>query len=213
MTRARDVANLDGLLTTTGDTYYASSAATPARLGIGSTGDVLTVSGGVPTWAAPVSGSLTSLATGTVSSTSVVLSSINQNYKHLYLILTSPQLSAANEFRWILNGDSASNYSTTRITVGATTLSSAATTAGLVPANANMVATANAHSWTIFIENYALAKSKSITMSATRNDTLTGSYYSWGTYQSSTAITSITMTTAAGTSTFSVGTYTLYGVS
>ena len=44
-------------LTTTGDIYYASSANTPARLGIGSTSQVLTVSGGVPTWAAPSGGS------------------------------------------------------------------------------------------------------------------------------------------------------------
>lgn len=40
------------LTTTTGDIIYASSANNPARLGIGSTGQVLTVSGGVPTWAA-----------------------------------------------------------------------------------------------------------------------------------------------------------------
>lgn len=46
----------NALLTTTGDTIYASSASTPARLGIGSTGQVLTVSGGVPTWATPASG-------------------------------------------------------------------------------------------------------------------------------------------------------------
>ena len=56
MTRARDVANIDGLLTTTGDTFYASSGGTPARLGIGSTGNVLTVSGGVPAWSAPAGG-------------------------------------------------------------------------------------------------------------------------------------------------------------
>lgn len=43
-------------LTTTGDIYYASSANTPARLGIGSTGNVLTVAGGVPSWAAPAAG-------------------------------------------------------------------------------------------------------------------------------------------------------------
>ena len=53
MTRARDVANIDGLLTTTGDTYYASAAGTPARLGIGSTAQVLTVASGVPSWATP----------------------------------------------------------------------------------------------------------------------------------------------------------------
>jgi hypothetical protein len=40
----------NALLTTTGDTIYASSASTPARLGIGSNGQVLTVSGGVPAW-------------------------------------------------------------------------------------------------------------------------------------------------------------------
>jgi len=39
-------------LTTTGDLVYASAANTPARLGIGSTGQVLTVSGGVPAWSA-----------------------------------------------------------------------------------------------------------------------------------------------------------------
>lgn len=42
-------------LTTTGDLYYASAANTPARLAIGSTNQVLTVSGGVPTWAAGAS--------------------------------------------------------------------------------------------------------------------------------------------------------------
>jgi hypothetical protein len=60
MTRARDVANIDGLLTTTGDTYYASAASTPARLGIGSTGQLLTVAGGVPTWATLSSSSVNS---------------------------------------------------------------------------------------------------------------------------------------------------------
>ena len=44
------------LTTTTGDMIYASSANTPARLAIGSTSQVLTVSGGVPTWATPAAG-------------------------------------------------------------------------------------------------------------------------------------------------------------
>jgi len=43
-------------LTTTGDIYYASSANTPARLGIGSASQVLTVSGGIPSWATPAGG-------------------------------------------------------------------------------------------------------------------------------------------------------------
>jgi hypothetical protein len=43
-------------MTTTGDTIYSSSGSTPARLGIGSTGQVLTVAGGIPSWATPSSG-------------------------------------------------------------------------------------------------------------------------------------------------------------
>jgi hypothetical protein len=44
--------------TTLGDIAYRSATAnTNTRLGIGSTGNVLTVAGGVPTWAAPSAGS------------------------------------------------------------------------------------------------------------------------------------------------------------
>jgi hypothetical protein len=43
------------LTTTTGDIIYASSANTPARLGIGSTDQVLKVTAGVPAWATPTS--------------------------------------------------------------------------------------------------------------------------------------------------------------
>jgi hypothetical protein len=46
----------NSLLTTTGDTIYASGASTPARLAVGTTGQVLTVAGGVPTWATPAAG-------------------------------------------------------------------------------------------------------------------------------------------------------------
>jgi hypothetical protein len=43
--------------TTLGDIAYSSATAnTNTRLGIGSTGNVLTVAGGVPTWAAPAGG-------------------------------------------------------------------------------------------------------------------------------------------------------------
>ena len=52
-----DAKTAKSTLTTTGDIYYASSANTPARLGIGSTGNVLTVASGVPSWAAPAGGS------------------------------------------------------------------------------------------------------------------------------------------------------------
>ena len=44
------------LTSTTGDIIYASAANTPARLGIGSSAQVLTVASGVPSWATPAGG-------------------------------------------------------------------------------------------------------------------------------------------------------------
>ncbi len=51
-----DIVQTSGMtnpLTTTGDTIYSSSGTTAARLGIGSTGQVLTVASGLPSWATP----------------------------------------------------------------------------------------------------------------------------------------------------------------
>jgi hypothetical protein len=63
--------------TTLGDIEYRSSTAnTNTRLAIGSTGNVLTVAGGVPTWAAPAAGGgkvlqvVSSTLTGEVATTS-----------------------------------------------------------------------------------------------------------------------------------------------
>jgi len=46
-------AGMTNPMTTTGDTIYSSSGSTPARLGIGSTGQVLTVASGIPSWSTP----------------------------------------------------------------------------------------------------------------------------------------------------------------
>jgi hypothetical protein len=52
-----DTTGMTNPMTTTGDTIYSSSGSTPARLGIGTSGQVLTVSGaGVPSWATPAGG-------------------------------------------------------------------------------------------------------------------------------------------------------------
>jgi hypothetical protein len=48
-------------MTTTGDILYEASPTTAARLGIGSTGQVLTVAGGLPSWAAAPSSNITTL--------------------------------------------------------------------------------------------------------------------------------------------------------
>lgn len=55
MTRSRDVANIDGILTAKGDIYGATAAATPARLAVGANNTVLTADSTTATglkWAA-----------------------------------------------------------------------------------------------------------------------------------------------------------------
>ena len=59
--------------TTKGDILYASSAETPTRLGIGTSGQVLTVVDGVPAWANASSGTVTDVQ---VNGTSIVASGV-----------------------------------------------------------------------------------------------------------------------------------------
>jgi len=73
--------------TTLGDIEYRSSTAnTNTRLAIGTTGQILTVAGGVPSWATSVAGGKTLLSTTTLSGTSTSITSIDQTYKDLFLI-------------------------------------------------------------------------------------------------------------------------------
>jgi hypothetical protein len=68
-----DTTGMVNPMTTTGDTIYSSSGSTPARLGIGSTGQVLTVAGGIPSWAAPAgAGALTKITSASFSAQSSV---------------------------------------------------------------------------------------------------------------------------------------------
>ena len=91
---ATDASGMTNPMTTTGDTIYSSSGSTPARLGIGSTGQVLTVAAGVPSWATPaVGGGMTSLASGSLSGSSLALTSISGSYKHLQLRLSDFDIS------------------------------------------------------------------------------------------------------------------------
>ena len=79
--------------TTLGDLAYSSATAnTNTRLGIGSTGNVLTVTGGVPVWAAPAVGSsgLTLIKRSTVTAaadTSTTFDSIFTSTYGAYLIV------------------------------------------------------------------------------------------------------------------------------
>jgi len=112
------------LTTTTGDMIYASSANTPARLGVGSTGQILTVSGGVPAWSTPAaSGGLTLIQRYIPNNSQVQLAftSISSSYKHLLLVWTG--ITTNGDFIIRLNNDSGSTYSHDNVS-GATSLGS-----------------------------------------------------------------------------------------
>lgn len=76
------------LTTTTGDIIYASGANTPARRAIGSTGNVLTVAGGVPTWAAPAGGGKVLQVVSTTYSTDTLISSTSMTDTGISLSIT-----------------------------------------------------------------------------------------------------------------------------
>lgn len=97
--------------TTLGDIEYRSSSAnTNTRLGIGSTGQVLTVSGGVPAWSTISAGGMT-LISETVASanSSISLSSIPQTYKQLLLTWGGIQHSATGSI-FALRANNSSSF-------------------------------------------------------------------------------------------------------
>ena len=98
--------------TTLADIAYRSSTANVnTRLGIGTTGQVLTVAGGVPTWATPAAGGgMTLLSTTTLSGSSTTISSIDQTYKSLYVRFQDVYASIDTYLRLRLNGDTGSNH-------------------------------------------------------------------------------------------------------
>jgi len=106
-----DTTGMTNPMTTTGDTIYSSSGSTPARLGIGSTGQVLTVAGGIPSWAnAPGGGGLTLLSTTSMNTgtSTVTVSSISQSYKTLQIIILNPTWQTANS-QMLLSAQSSSS--------------------------------------------------------------------------------------------------------
>jgi hypothetical protein len=75
--------------TTLGDLAYSSATAnTNTRLGIGSTGNVLTVSGGVPVWSAPAAGGTTVKVVS--GSTTTNYTNSTQTYSNTFTLAITP---------------------------------------------------------------------------------------------------------------------------
>jgi len=104
--------------TTLGDIEYRSATAnTNTRLGIGTTGQVLTVSGGVPAWSTISAGGMTLLSTTSLSGSSVTVSSISQSYTDLVVIVNS--ISNASEAVYYAKINNTGNFAGTGADTGA----------------------------------------------------------------------------------------------
>jgi hypothetical protein len=117
-----DTTGMTNPMTTTGDTIYSSSGSTPARLAIGSTGNVLTVAGGVPTWAAPAAtGANFSLVnaggTALTGATTITVSGIT-DANTIMVVIDSAGAGNSSQIQVLLNGASA-NYQTNGLNVQA----------------------------------------------------------------------------------------------
>lgn len=76
--------------TTNGDLLYGTGSGALSRLGIGSTSQVLTVTAGVPSWAAAAGGGgMTVLASGSfdTATAAVTFNSLTQAYKDIYVVV------------------------------------------------------------------------------------------------------------------------------
>jgi hypothetical protein len=106
--------------TTLGDLEYRSATAnTNTRLAIGSTGQVLTVAGGVPSWATAASGGMTLLSTTTLSGTSTTISGISGSHNNLQLVIRGYQPSTTAELSLQINGNTGTVYGTQQNNSGA----------------------------------------------------------------------------------------------
>jgi hypothetical protein len=211
-----DAAVVKSTFTTKGDLIAATGASTPARLAVGSDTQVLTADSTAATgmkWAAVAGGSMTSIASGSLSSTSVTISSISGSYKHLYLVVFDPQVSVATGLVYRLNGSSSANYSRLSADYDTSAWSAGSAATYFRPGGANLPTTASTWQCTLFIENYADASSyKNYSGREATSNGSCGSVGFGANNSITAAITSITITTVSGGATFSAGTYILYGV-
>ena len=202
--------------TTLGDIAYRSSTANVnTRLGLGTAGQVLQVNSGAnaPEWATPSSGSMTSLASGTLSGASVTISAISGSYIDLLLVITNRIHATANQSAAIrLNGDSTTNY-TTSIAYGNDSAAGITTPdATFIRTGGNAQTTGTSYSIEeIKLYNYANTSIRKICqINAYTSATSATIRNSIGFYKSDLAITSITILAESGNLTS--GNYILYGV-
>lgn len=209
-----DTTGMTNPMTTTGDTIYSSSGSTPARLGIGSTGQVLTVAGGVPSWSTISAGGMTLLQSLSLSGSSTTSSTFSSAYNEILIYMKGVVNSGVTTGLMRINGDSGSNYTYRNIageSSGIYTTGTTSTTSydfGLVGSTTTQLLKGFA-----IISIYRPSDTDSVAITSVDLAYDGGSnrnYQTLGTYDGSAAVTELTFLPASGT--WSSGTAEIYGV-
>jgi hypothetical protein len=196
--------------TTLGDIEYRSSTAnTNTRLGIGTSGQVLAVSGGVPAWTTSSSGGMTLISTTTLSSASVVISSIPQTYNDLVIVIGGVTGATSNQAVRISPNGSDSQCNSRYVQSG---VNSSVDERIMLTGQANTSRTSANNAWSCTISNYAsTTQFKPFSYYGFFfDDSANNAIIGGGAFRSTTAISSLTFTYSANS--FSTGTVLLYGV-
>ena len=206
MTKARANATAEAAK---GDIRVGSGTNATSVLGVGTNGQVLTAASGQTTglqWATPVSGSMTSIATGTFSGASTTISSIPQTYVSLYMIIRGIYSTTAADISISINGSANAYYNA--INAGNITAANATNIASILTSDGATVA--NLGAMCLVINDYTnTTYGKSFQLYGVLRPVNNKQFSNFGTWANAAAVTSIVVT--QGTA-LSGGTYTLYGV-
>lgn len=204
-----DIVQSSSPLTTKGDVYTFSTV--DARLGVGANDTVLTADSTAATglkWAAPTTGGMTLLASGTLSGTSVSLTSIAATYKNLIVYLRNYNNSGGtNDAVLGVNSNTVSVSIEQRNNAGTYQVQS--TIVHTIAQNVSNTAS-NAHAY-ILIPDYAsanVALAQSISYTKSSNTTNSNLFVTSVFPATVAAISSVQLNSA---STWGGGTYELWG--
>jgi hypothetical protein len=201
--------------TTLGDISYRSSTANvKTRLGLGSAGQLLAVNSGAtaPEWITFSSGGITLLSTTNLSGSATTVSSISQDYRNLVIRIDGPSVvpGAGAAITMRANSISTSSYSQTRLDTTTATVTNSTSQTLFTFTNVSADADPNARWIEIEILDYANTATKK-SISALSNNESTNTQFLFGNFNSTGAISSITIADASSNS-MDGGTIKIYGV-
>jgi len=200
-----------------GDLVAGTGADAFSRLGVGANNTVLTADSAEATglkWATPAGGGMTVIASGSLSSTSVSITSIPGTYKDLKLRILNYEATLGSNMQIRINNDSAANkYAANVSTTDSRERAFNATNSVIAFNTDNSV---NTGLCTLEIPNYANTTTSKIgfaysMLNSGNNSATVNTVYNIMVYKEVDAVTSLQMVFDGGTA--SAGTYILYGVS